>query len=199
MIFSMDFNMIKYLKEIIALPTKEENSLLKTLKLKTVKKGDHFIAAGQVPLEMAFVRSGLFRYYYLDEDGTEFTKGFFPESTFLSSYSAMVNQTSSFISIQALEDSQVEIIPYNAWKELLSSHSCWKDLLIQILEQAFAKKENREREFLLFDAETRYKRFLLQYPGLEQRLKQHLVASYLGITPVALSRTRKKMGLLNPG
>ena len=60
-------------------------------------------------------------------------------------------------------------------------------------------KTEREREFLLFDAETRYKSFLNTFPGLERRIKQHLIASYLGITPVALSRIRKKMGFINMG
>ena len=48
-------------------------------------------------------------------------------------------------------------------------------------------------EFLLLDAESRYKIFLEEYSTLENRVKQHMVASYLGITPIALSRIRKKM------
>lgn len=195
----MGYKLLNLIKENFLLPPEEEEKLLVNLKVKELSKGDFFIQTGQVPMEMAFVRSGLFRYYYLNEDGTEFTKGFFPENTFLSSYSAMIENRPSYISIEALEDSVIEVVNYKSWQELLQAHSCWKDFLIYILEHAFAKKENREREFLLFDAEARYKRFLEQYPGLEPRLKQHLVASYLGITPVALSRTRKKMGLVNLG
>ena len=48
-------------------------------------------------------------------------------------------------------------------------------------------------EFLLLDAESRYKIFLEEYPTLENRIKQHMIASYLGITPIALSRIKKKM------
>ena len=55
-------------------------------------------------------------------------------------------------------------------------------------------KEQREAEFLLGDALTRYRNFRRRYPGLEARLAQYHVASYLGITPVALSRIRKKAG-----
>jgi hypothetical protein len=62
------------------------------------------------------------------------------------------------------------------------------------LEKGYCIKEAREREFLLFDAKARYRSFLSTYPGLEKRVKQHLIASYLGITPVALSRVRKKNG-----
>lgn len=60
------------------------------------------------------------------------------------------------------------------------------------MEQLYIKKETREAEFLLDDAETRYQRFQSSYPGLEERLTQYHVASYLGITPVALSRIRNR-------
>jgi len=53
--------------------------------------------------------------------------------------------------------------------------------------------ESRERDLLIFDAEERYKSFLKSFPGLDKRVKQHLVASYLGISPVVLSRVRNKM------
>jgi CRP-like cAMP-binding protein len=54
-------------------------------------------------------------------------------------------------------------------------------------------KEEREKELLLDDAETRYRSFLKEFPAGQHRLKQHLVASYLGITPVGLSRIRRRL------
>ena len=55
------------------------------------------------------------------------------------------------------------------------------------------KKEKRESSLLLDDAQTRYIKFRNEYPGLESRIKQHLIASYLGITPVTLSRIRARL------
>ena len=66
----------------------------------------------------------------------------------------------------------------------------WERLGRLLTEQLYIKKEQREAEFLLDDAPTRYRNFQKQYPGLEDRLPQYHVASYLGITPVALSRIR---------
>jgi len=54
-------------------------------------------------------------------------------------------------------------------------------------------KEKRERDLLLLDAVTRYKNFLIEFPGMEQRIKQGIIASYLGIQPETLSRIRKKI------
>lgn len=184
------------IKSVVDVPPDQELKLTKLCKEISVAKGQHFIREGEVPGRFGFVSSGLFRYYYIDDKGREFTKGFFQENTFLSSYSAMILNRPSYFNIEALEDSSVVVIDFAQWKELIKQHVCWSALLISVLQKAFEKKEARERELLLFDAETRYTLFRQQYPGLEGRVRQHMIASYLGITNVALSRVRKKMGLL---
>ena len=139
--------------------------------------------------------TGLFRYYYLTETGKEFTKGFFPETSFLSAYSALLRDRESYFSIEALEVSRIITIDYPAWKALLENSLPWHRFLLALIQRGYCVKEARERAFLLFDAQTRYQTFLNEYPGLENRIRQHYIASYLGITPVALSRIRRKMGL----
>jgi len=62
-----------------------------------------------------------------------------------------------------------------------------------LAEQHFILKEQREAALLLDDAETRYRQFLSDYPGLDKRIAQYHIASYIGVTPVTLSRIRKKM------
>jgi CRP-like cAMP-binding protein len=104
----------------------------------------------------------------------------------------MILNRESYFWIEAMEDSSVILINYKNWRKLVKNHGCWDSLLKVFLEKVFIKKENREKEFLLDNAETRYKNFLREYPKLEQRIKQHHIASYLGITPVALSRIRNK-------
>jgi CRP-like cAMP-binding protein len=116
-----------------------------------------------------------------------------PEKSFISSYSAMISQTASFFFIEAIEQSKVLVISNNNWEKLKTQNPKWNLLLIKLLEKGYAVKEKREREFLLLDAESRYKIFLEEYPSLENKVKQNMIASYLGITPIALSRIRKKM------
>jgi CRP-like cAMP-binding protein len=199
---SFDYAMkafIEALNRIVIFPHGELEKLPAiSLEIK-LKKGDSFISAGQVPKKIAFVLTGLFRYFYTDSKGNEFTKGLFPEGNFLSSYSAMIKNEPSHFTIEALEESTILVIEFEKLKWLMTNQPCWKDVLIAVLEKGFAKKEKREREFLLFDAETRYQLFRAEYPDMESRVKQSIVASYLGITPVALSRVRRKMGLVNLG
>lgn len=187
------------IQSVTNIPTSQFEIFSDLCRIQTYGKGERFIDEGEIPNKFAFNLSGLFRYYYTDMNGNEYTKGFFPERSVLSAYSAMIQNRGSYFAIESLEDSTIAIISYNDWKRLLAEHECWKSFLIAMLEKGYCVKESREREFLLFDAETRYKSFLQNFPGLEKRIKQHYIASYLGITPVALSRIRNKMGIVNIG
>ncbi|MEQ8684459.1 MAG: Crp/Fnr family transcriptional regulator [Imperialibacter sp.] len=186
----------KVISRIAPVPEEELDKLFGLCHSVELKKASLFVAAGDIPTKFGIVVSGLFRYYYLQEGGNEFTKGFFSEGSFLSSYSATIAGTPSHFSIEALENSEVLVFDYSKWEALRTGHPGWNQFLITVLEEAFTKKETREREFLLFDAKERYRLFLKRYPGLEKRVRQHVIASYLGITNVALSRVRRKMGIL---
>jgi CRP-like cAMP-binding protein len=181
------------------LPEKNFEQLIPLLRKSTLRKKELFVREGQIPRKIGFVEKGVFRYYYADEKGNEFTKGFFTENALLVSYTAMVNESPSFFSIEALEDAVITEFEYEPWFQIFKNDLSWHKFLIASIQHGYMKKEKREREFLLFDAEKRYRIFREEYSGLENRIKQHYIASYLGISEVALSRIRKKMGLVNPG
>lgn len=69
----------------------------------------------------------------------------------------------------------------------------WNDLLLRIYENLVIKKEKRESDFLLLNARERYEKFLDDYSMIEDVVPNYHIASYLGITDVALSRIRKEM------
>jgi CRP-like cAMP-binding protein len=190
---------IQILKSIIDLPPQQESEIRAICSIRQLGKGEHFIRAGEIPARMAFNLQGLLRYYYLDKKGNDFTKGFLAEGAPITSYSAMIQNRESYFSIEALEDSVLAVFTYSDWKQLLNKHVCWQQLLILLLEKGYCTKEAREREFLVLDAEEKYRIFVQSFPDIENRIKQHYIASYLGITPVALSRIRRKMGLVNIG
>ncbi|RYU96719.1 Crp/Fnr family transcriptional regulator [Emticicia agri] len=189
----MNHSFILFIKRIIYLPEAEEAKLLNLLKPIKIAKGEYYIREGQIPKKFAFVERGLFRYLYINNKGTEFTKNFILENNFISAYSAMISQHPSRMFIEALEDSYVYDICYNDWLELKRGHECWNQFLVVILEKAFSIKEIRERELLLLDAQERYAIFRKEFSTLENRIKQHMIASYLGISPISLSRIRNKL------
>ncbi|MEN2415292.1 Crp/Fnr family transcriptional regulator [Flavobacterium mesophilum] len=177
----------------LGLPEKELLEFLNISKHNKIAKTNYFICEGQVPRKIAFVVKGLFRYVYTHENGNEFTKNIIAEGNFISSYSAMIYNTTSYFSIEALEDSEVLEIDYTNWIELKENNPFWNVFLVQILEKAFCIKEKRERELLLLDAEKRYEIFTSEFPNIENRISQQIIASYLGIQPESLSRLKRKI------
>lgn len=172
---------------------REYAELLKISKARTITNGSFYISEGQIPTKFAFLLTGLFRYVYIDDKGNEFTKSIIPENNLIVSYSAMLYQKPSYFFIQAIEDSEILEVNYQSWLGLQKMNNGWDKFLIAALEKGYCLKEKRERDLLMLDAETRYKNFLTEFPGMENRVTQQMVASYLGIKPESLSRIRKKL------
>lgn len=182
----------KLIESVTDLPVLQKEKFQKLITVQELEKGENFIRAGQSPRKIAFLRNGLFRYYYTSEDGVEYTKGFFDENSVLSAYDAVLENKPSHFTIEALEDSVIESVPYDPFYQLFSEDPCWYIFLTALLQKGYLAKVRRERELLLFDAAQRYEIFLKRYPGLEKRVKQSIIASYLGIAPESLSRIRKQ-------
>ena len=187
---------IHLIKTLTPFPPEQEEAFRTLLSVRPLKKGEYFVRAGQRSRTIAVVADGLFRYYYLTRDGVEYTKGFFDRHTVLSAYDAILENRPSYFTIEALEDSVIEAVDYDQLARLFDRDPCWMAFAMAMIQKGYLAKVRRERELLMLDAEERYRAFLTRYPGLESRVKQHIIASYIGITPESLSRIRRKMGLL---
>ncbi len=155
-------------------------------------EGEFFVHIGEKPTDMGFILSGIFRTFSVTESGNEIITDFCMEGDVTGSMN-ILNNTKAEQAIQALEDCSLLSINYNDYLNFLAGHKCWHDLNKMLTESFFIHKAEREKELLLYDAENRYKRFLKEFPGIEKRVRQYHIASYLGITPIALSRIRKKI------
>lgn len=162
---------------------------------KMIKRDIYFLQEGEQSIELAMVMKGLFRANYIDENGGDITKYFYPEGSMLFSYKANITHTNSQYSIQALEDSEILVARISDFEEVVKGSTQLISFYKKILDDALVLKEEHACSFKLLDSAERYMQFLAQYPGLEKRVKQYHIASYLGITPVSLSRIRKKLDL----
>ncbi len=158
-----------------------------------VRKGEQFIVAGEHSRKVAFNINGIFRLYYIDLKGNDYTKGFMPKDSLIISYSALVENRASYFSIEALNDCDVLVFDYDTWMTLIAEDLEWYPLLLKLVERAYFMKEKREKAFLLDDATIRYLDFKKDYSLIEKELKQYHIASFLGITPVALSRIKRNL------
>lgn len=179
---------INYINSIISLPDTELHKLKELFTYKKIKKSQAILRAGDPQKNIAFCLNGVFRYYYSDCEGNEKTKYFVSENNFLLSLSSFIEDIPSLYSIEAVEDGEILVASVNAVKDLIEEDTTWLRIYKHILERSYLFKEEREAEFLLYNAKMRYLRFVEEYPGLYSKVKKHQLASYLGITPESLSR-----------
>ncbi|MBI5962604.1 MAG: Crp/Fnr family transcriptional regulator [Chloroflexi bacterium] len=185
--------LIAFLQSITDIPNAEIEKVLGVFRVSTLQKNRFLINTGEIPTTLAFVVSGILRLYYISDSGLEFTKSFCVEGDLVAAYTALLNNEPSNLFIQALEDSKLLIANYGEYQAVTAESPCWQKVNQNIAEQLFMKKEKRESSLLLDNAQTRYMKFKDEYPNLEGRIKQRLIASYLGITPVTLSRVRARL------
>jgi CRP-like cAMP-binding protein len=177
------------LDRLVPVPEAEWLRMVPFLKRRTLEPGQFFVRAGELSPLVGFLDSGTLR-YYTTQDGREFIRHFCFGGHFVSASATPTANEPSLYSIQALERSELITFLYADWVSLLSRHTVWGQIAQKIHEESLERNERRERSLALEDARTRYLRCLDEFPGIEARVKQYDIASYLGITPVALSRLR---------
>ena len=159
-----------------------------------IAKGTTLYAIGEIPSSFAFIHKGLMRAYLIDEEGNEFNKNFFAEGRFPGSMSALLNNETSFLAIEALEDSEIIIIDFKQFRFKLFADNELMAFHINYLEQHWLlEKEPKEIGYLQHAAKQRYLMFLDKYESILSRLPQYHIASYLGVTPTQLSRVKKDL------
>ena len=156
-------------------------------------QGEHLFRQGDADRSLYFVKTGLLKAYYLSTEGKENIKSFLlPGDNIGSLMAAYANQKCSF-SLISLRDSELIKIDfktiYEAGQNNLEIATAAVDFLL-----AFAmKKERREYELLCLSAEERYQLLLENMPAIVDLVTQNEIALYLGVTPVGLSRIKKRV------
>lgn len=158
-----------------------------------VKKGDYIFRQGDKHNTLYFVESGLLKAYYVSSDGKENIKSFIKPSNVIGSLSAAYQALPCTFNLLALDECQLLKFEFSALQKAANENHDIAKQLIDVLLMHSMKKEQREYEFLMLDAESRYMNFLQRDPELAGQLTQNDIAKYLGITPVALSRIKSRM------
>lgn len=138
----------------------------------------------------AVVISGLLRTFRLGKDGQEYTLDFYREGQLLSPYFSRTYEQKSLVNIECLEDCLVASFDHEAFTRLRYRYNSLLQLGNRVTEGELMKKTDKEISMATHTANERYKLFQQKYPGLENRISQGIVASYLGVNPVSLSRLR---------
>lgn len=134
--------------------------------------------------------SGIIRGYYLDADGNDVTYTFLFEGTAYGS-GFLTTDKPQVCSFEALEDCVAAEINNKALLEQLRTDKNLMLVYIHMLEEALKRKILRETSLVTKTATERYLDLKKEFPAIEKRVSQTHIASYLGISPVSLSRIRR--------
>ncbi len=157
------------------------------------RKGSHIFTQGDVCRDVFCVRRGLIKIYYNTLDGKEWIKTFIADQGIFGSRSSQMLNIPSPFSALCLEDTEIVSFPYDQFED-----ACFEDMqlaraVFRFTQWLGTRKELREYQLLCLPVEEAYQDFVHTNPALLGRLKQIDIARYLGITPVALSRIKKRL------
>ena len=159
---------------------------------KLFPKGKILQHAGDLSDKVFFVKKGLLRSYAIDEKGKEHIFNFAPEGWIIADIGSNVLEKEAELFIETLEESEVVVLSRrDALAGGMDVESLTKTQ--QVLFRRITTLQRRLIMMLSATALERYEYFLEKYPALPNRVPQRMIASYLGITPEALSKIRGKM------
>ena len=185
--------LIKELREIAGLSDEEIDLYMSFLVKKTIKKKDHFLIAGDVSTDVAFVNKGCLRRYILDNHSKETILNFALEDYWIGDLESLLSQKPTIYYVQALEDSELLILSrknlFRANEEIPKFKKFHDDKVQRnhyyaLKRLTIAKSATPEEKYLAL---------MKEQPQLFQRIPLHYIASYLGIEPESLSRLRKRI------
>lgn len=172
------------------IPKDELQRLENNIQIKNVTKGQILQGKGEVSDKSYFVKRGLLRSYSIDEKGKEHIFLFAPEGWIVYDFVSQTYKAPSELVIEAIEDSVVEVLNNQLVDNLLSKSSKFQLSDTEKLNKRIAVLQKRVIMLMSATARERYQDFLGTYPNIVQRVPQKMIASYLGITPEALSSIR---------
>ena len=174
--------------------SEEEQAIIKSyLTHKKLRKKQYLLQEGDVCKVIAFVEKGALREYNVDDKGNEHILQFALEGWVISDLYSFMTEEPATYNIDALEDSELVLITKSAQEEILKRVPKYETYSRMQITGAYMAMQKRITSILSTPIEERYLYFIKLYPNIVQRVPQHMIASYMGLTPETLSRVRKKI------
>lgn len=182
---------IAAIRQMISATDEEMEGLLRECYPKKYKKHAIISTPGKAANEVFFITSGIIRVIITDNTGIDHTIHFALENQFIADYSSFLLQSPALYTLQAIEESEVVVMPRTAI-EWGYKHLQQGDRLGRLIaEFYFIYQDHRVKNMYAWTPKERYDHISQVFPNIHNRVPQHMIASYLGITPVHLSRLKK--------
>ncbi len=159
---------------------------------KKLRRRQYLLQEGDVCKHNAFVSKGSLRSYITDTKGQEVILKLPLENEWITDYDSFMTGQASIMNIDALEDSELLLIDRKNWENLCESTPWFERYVRLTLEESAVASQYRTIANISYPADSRYSCFARNYPEVVQRVPQHMIASYLGMSSETLSRLRKQ-------
>lgn len=169
----------------------EMNDFLKNCLIKQFKKKEFLSSSHSMVNEIFFIKNGLVRFSLIDQKGTEHTTYFAMENQFICDYSAFIRKVPSVYSLEALENTEVVVLPRESIEWAYNNMTEGNKMGRLISELYFIQQDNQIKDQYIRTPKELYDSITTVFPDIHNRVPQHMIASYLGITSVHLSRLKK--------
>ncbi len=185
--------LLTYITRFIELSTREVAILSEQIKVRTYLKGQYIVQQGDVCEYESFILSGSAKTFFTDQEGHEHVVMLAIENWWTSDLGSFITREPADYHVQCLEKTTVAQFSFDALTSLYEEIPQLERFFRIILQNAYVESQRRIVRNLSLPAKERYKLFLENYPEIEQRFPQYLIASYLGITKQFLSRIRAEL------
>ena len=179
--------------EKVPLTEEEEVFIKQYLTPKKLRKKQYFLQEGDICKHAAFVNKGALRAYLIDEKGDENITAFALEGWTISDIPSYMKQEPATLNIEALEDCELVLISKAAHDELLLKLPKYDTYMRIMVTNAYIALQQRMTNMISLSIEEQYKAFTQMYQHLFQRVPQHMIASFMGLSPETLSRVRSRI------
>ena len=180
-----------YYENFVSLKEKDWKFISGLFRKRVFKKGDIISHQGKKEQYLSFMERGLVRYFIPGLE--ELTFNFNMDKEFVCAYDSFITRQQSTYSIQAIDVSVLWSISYSDLQKVYEYTSVGHLLGRYAAENFFLFKSQRELLLLRFSAKEYYEYLIAHQPEIIQQIPLKYIASYIGITPQALSRIRKEI------
>ncbi len=186
-------NINKNVSKGVSFSAKELARFDELLQVKHFPKKTFLLQEGEICNFEAYINKGCTRTYYIDENGFEVTLMFSIEDWWISDIASFYEQRPSNLFIETLEDCELLVFNPVTKEMLLAEVPKFERVFRLMVQRRLAVTQNRLISTIAKPAQEKYLDFIERYPTIPQRVPQHYIASYLGISPEFLSKVRAKL------
>lgn len=171
----------------------EQDLVSSYLTPKKLRKKQFLLRDGEICKVIGFVEKGALRSYFTDDKGGEKNLQFALEGWIITDLYSFLTGEPTVYHIEALEHAEMVLISKQAHEELLQQLPKYESYIRLQISNAYIELQRRITSVISLPLEERYAYFSQLYPDIVQRVPQHMIASYMGLTPATLSRVRRRL------